>query len=60
MTFDSSNVDKIIGTLINYREVRIQAWTTKKLLMLKLALAELEIEGKSDNEIRRMMLLEAL
>ena len=58
--FDSSNVDKVIGALINYNEVRIQVWTTKKLLMMKLALAELEIEGKSDNEIRRMILLEAL
>jgi len=61
----SSNITMLIGNITGNggrkgERTYMQKWADKKSTMLKLALAEQEIEGKSTEEISRMLLLETL
>ena len=61
----SSNITMLIGNITGNggrkgERTYMHKWADKKSTMLKLALAEQEIEGKSTEEISRMLLLETL
>jgi len=61
----SKNVDDLTGSICGWwgpkgEHTYMYKWASKKRVMLKLAFAEQEIEGKSTEEISRMLLLETL
>jgi hypothetical protein len=60
----SGNVDRLIGSILWWgpkdERTYMHKWASKKAILLQLAFAESEIEGKSDTEVKRMLLLETL
>ena len=61
----SANITMLIGNITGNggrkgERTYMHKWASKKAILLQLAIAEQEIKGKSDDEVKRMLFMETL